>query len=75
MGNRYGKAIPFFEPFTKFVWYPASRCVFVQDTDILVSTDSFNMQQARVAARAYLSALEEEVSDETDHAIDQEGDA
>jgi hypothetical protein len=52
--DKYGKGIPFFEPYTKFVWYPASRCIFVLNGDYPIARDCFNLKQAREAARDYL---------------------
>jgi hypothetical protein len=63
MGYRYGTCVPVFVPYVKFEWYPATRCLFVKGADYPISTDAYNMQQARAIASSYLAALEEEASE------------
>jgi hypothetical protein len=73
---RNGRRIMFFVPYAKFEWYPMTRCVFVKDAEYPISTDAYNMQQARAIASSYLAAQREEDSiHETDHISDQGSDA
>jgi hypothetical protein len=59
---RNGRRIEFFEPFAKFEWYPMTRCVFVLGTDYPISTEAYNLKQARAIASSHLTVQHEEDS-------------